>query len=105
MDRVLLVGKGAPDRGGIPSFLHGLLGGELSRRYALSFLNVAHRGTPEGGRLSIGNVRRTLRDAAAVWRRAAGHDVVHINSALAPGVTVRARRVCWSWPAGCGAVR
>ena len=88
MDRVLLVGKGAPDRGGIPSFLHGLLGGELSRRYALSFLNVAHGGTPEGGRLSIGNVRRTLRDAAAVWRRAAGHDVVHINSALAPGVTV-----------------
>lgn len=88
MDRVLLVGKGAPDRGGIPSFLHGLLAGELSRRYALSVLNVAHGGAPEGGRLSIGNVRRTLRDAAAVWRRAADHDVVHINSALAPGVTV-----------------
>ena len=88
MDRVLLVGKGAPDRGGIPSFLQGLLGGDLARHYALSFLNVAHAGTPEGGRLSVGNIRRTVRDAAAVWRGAAGQDIVHINSALAPGVTV-----------------
>ena len=88
MDRVLLVGKGAPDRGGIPTFLPGSRPGELSRRHAISFLNVAHAGTPEGGRLSAGNVSRTLRDALAVWRRAKGQDVVHINSALAPTVTV-----------------
>ena len=88
MDRVLLVGKGPPDRGGIPSFLQGLMTGELSRRYALSFLNVAHAGTPEGGKLSAGNIRRTLHDAFSVWRRAKDHDIVHINSALAPAVTV-----------------
>ena len=88
MDRVLLVGKGPPDHGGIPSFLQGLMVGELSKRYALSFLNVAHAGTPEGGRLSVGNVRRTVQDARSVWRRAGEHDIVHINSALAPAVTV-----------------
>lgn len=88
MNRVLLVGKGAPDRGGIPTFLDDLASGELSRRHDVSFLNVAHSGTPEGGRLSIGNAARTLTDAVAVWRAAKGQDVVHINSALAPAVTV-----------------
>jgi glycosyltransferase involved in cell wall biosynthesis len=88
MSRVLLVGKGAPDRGGIPTFLDGLATGELSRRHEISFLNVAHAGTPEGGRISSGNVLRTLKDAHAVWRSARGQDVVHINSALAPSVTV-----------------
>ncbi len=88
MGRVLLVGKGPPDRGGIPSFIQGLLTGELSRRHELTFLNVAHTGTPEGGRLSLGNIRRTLRDAVSVWRGARDHEIVHINSALAPTVTV-----------------
>jgi glycosyltransferase involved in cell wall biosynthesis len=88
MKRVLLVGKGPPDRGGIPTFLRDLSTGELSRLHVVSFLNVAHAGTPEGGRMSAGNVSRTLRDAVAVWRRAKGHDIVHINSALAPTVTV-----------------
>ena len=64
------------------------MAGELSERYDLSFLNVAHSGTPEGGRLTLGNVGRTLHDAISVWRRAGQHDVVHINSALAPSVTV-----------------
>ena len=64
------------------------MAGELSRRYDLSFLNVAHTRTPEGGRLTLGNVGRTLHDALSVWRRAGQHDVVHINSALAPSVTV-----------------
>lgn len=88
MSRVLLVGKGAPDRGGIPSFLHDLRTGALSREHDVTFLNVAHHGTPEGGVASVRNMQRTLRDAIAVWRSARGHDVVHINSALAPTVTV-----------------
>ena len=88
MSRVLLVGKGAPDRGGIPTFLDDLATGDLSRLHEVSFLNLAHAGTPEGGRLSTGNALRTLKDAAAVWRRAKGQDIVHINSALAPSVTV-----------------
>jgi glycosyltransferase involved in cell wall biosynthesis len=88
MSRVLLVGKGAPDRGGIPSFLEDLRTGDLAREHRIDFLNVAHEGTPEGGRASVTNVFRTVRDMARVWRAAPGHDVVHINSALAPTVTV-----------------
>src|SRR3954452_23092073 len=88
MKTVLMVGKGAPDRGGIPTFLETLLGSQLAQEYALRFLTVAHSGTPEGGRTTLGNIRRTLRDAVAVWRRADGCAVVHIHSALAPTVTV-----------------
>src|SRR4051812_48075194 len=86
--RVLLVGKGAPERGGIPTFLDTLLGSRLAEEYDLSFLNLSHEGTPQGGRASVANVRRTLRDAAAVWQAARGVDVVHIHSALSPAVTV-----------------
>jgi glycosyltransferase involved in cell wall biosynthesis len=88
MTRVLLVGKGAPDRGGIPTFLETLLASRLATDHELRFLNVAHSGTPEGGRATVGNVWRTVLDAAAVWRAARGADVVHIHSALAPAVTV-----------------
>lgn len=88
MTRVLLVGKGAPDRGGIATFLTDLCSGDLAREHQVTFLNVAHHGTPEGGRASWGNLSRTLVDAARVWRAARGHDVMHLNSALAPTVTV-----------------
>ena len=88
MSTVLLVGKGAPDRGGIPTFLETLRGGPLAQEHDLRFLNVAHAGVPEGGRATVGNIRRTVRDAVAVWRAARGRDVVHIHSALAPAVTV-----------------
>jgi glycosyltransferase involved in cell wall biosynthesis len=88
MSSVLLVGKGAPDRGGIPTFLETLRGGPLAGEHELRFLNVANTGVPEGGRATVGNVRRTLHDALAVWREARGRDVVHIHSALAPTVTV-----------------
>ena len=87
MSRVLLVGKGAPDRGGIPTFLEELRNGDVARQHEVTFLNVAHEGTPQGGEVTVGNVRRTVRDAVSVWRRARGQDVVHINSAVAPGVT------------------
>lgn len=85
---VLMVGKGVPDRGGIPTFLDTLLHSRLAQEHDLRFLNVAHAGTPEGGRATVGNLSRTVRDAVAVWRQAAGCDVVHIHSALAPTVTV-----------------
>jgi glycosyltransferase involved in cell wall biosynthesis len=86
--KVLLVGKGYPDRGGIPSFLQMLVEGDLASRYRLTFLNVAHAGVPEGGEVTTGNVVRTVRDARAVFARAQGHDIVHIHSALAPTVTM-----------------
>jgi glycosyltransferase involved in cell wall biosynthesis len=88
MTRVLLVGKGYPDRGGIPTFLQMLLTGDLASRYRLTFLNVAHFGTPEGGEVTTGNIVRTLRDAKAVWVKAGDHDIVHVHSALAPTVTM-----------------
>ncbi len=86
--KVLLVGKGAPDRGGIPSFLVTLLTSTLARTHELSFLNVAHTGTPQGGRPTVGNVVRTILDAGSVWKAARGQDIVHIHSAMAPAVTV-----------------
>lgn len=88
MSRVLLVGKGGPDRGGIPSFLNTLREGNLSQQHQITFLNVAHSGTPQGGKPTATNLGRTLRDAVAVWRSARDQDIVHIHSALAPGVTV-----------------
>lgn len=88
MSRILLVGKGAPDRGGIPSFLNTLRLGELAADHDITFLNVAHAGTPQGGEATAANIGRTLRDAVAVWRAARQHDIVHIHSALAPAVTV-----------------
>ncbi len=88
MSRVLLVGKGMPDRGGIPTFLDMLRHGELAEEHEVTFLNVAHTGVPEGGRATAGNLRRTLSDALAVWRAARGQDIVHVHSALAPTVTV-----------------
>jgi glycosyltransferase involved in cell wall biosynthesis len=88
MSKVLLVGKGAPDRGGIPTFLSTLLTSRLADDHDLRFLNVAHTGRPEGGQATARNVGRTVRDVLAVWRAARGRDIVHIHSALAPAVTV-----------------
>jgi glycosyltransferase involved in cell wall biosynthesis len=88
VSKVLLVGKGYPDRGGIPTFLHTLQEGELGDLHEITFLNVAHFGTPEGGEVTAGNIGRTLRDARAVFQMAKGQDIVHIHSALAPAVTV-----------------
>ncbi|HET7067791.1 MAG TPA: glycosyltransferase family 4 protein [Nocardioides sp.] len=88
MSKVLLVGKGYPDRGGIPTFLNTLREGELGELHEITFLNVAHSGTPEGGEVTAGNIGRTLRDAVNVFRMAKGQDIVHIHSALAPAVTV-----------------
>lgn len=88
MVRVLLVGKGAPDRGGIPSFLEDLRSGPLAEEHEITFLNVAHHRTPQGGEATVANLARTLKDAVRVWRAARDQHVVHINSALAPAVTV-----------------
>lgn len=88
VSKVLLVGKGAPDRGGIPTFLETLRHSSLEDEHELTFLNVAHSGVPQGGRTTLANLGRTMRDALAVWRAAEDQDIVHIHSALAPTVTV-----------------
>lgn len=88
MSRVLLVGKGAPDRGGIPTCLHDLLNGDIGRTHEVTFLNLAHTGTPQGGTMTVGNIARTVRDAVSVWRESSDNQIVHLHSALAPAVTV-----------------
>lgn len=88
MSRVLLVGKGPPDRGGISAFLQRLLASPLAREHDLSLLNLSRPGPPAGGRFTASNVTRTLRDAAELRRAAAGADIVHIHTALVPLVTM-----------------
>ena len=88
MSRVLIVGKGPPDRGGIPTFIATLHRSPLARDHVITFLNVPHHDVPEGGAATIANVRRTLADALAVYRAARDQDIVHVRSALAPTVTV-----------------
>jgi glycosyltransferase involved in cell wall biosynthesis len=106
VSRVLLVGKGAPDVGGIPTFLAMLQSGDLADEHEITFLNVAHAGVPEAGRWTMGNVTRTWRDTSSVWRMAKQNDVVHIHSALTPAVTVlRASLMAAAGRArGCGVV-
>lgn len=86
--RVLLVGKAWPDRGGIPTFLQSVLRSDMATEHGAELLNLAHEGRHEGGRLSLGNLGRTARDAARVWRASGRFDVVHVHSALAPAPTV-----------------
>lgn len=86
--RVLLVGKGWPDRGGIATFLSMLLQSALAERHQLELLNLAHTGERQGGRATWGNAGRTLHDGLATWRRARQVDVVHLHTAMAPLVTL-----------------
>lgn len=88
MSRVLLVGKGPPDSGGISAFLQRLLHGPLAEEHDLSLLNLTRTGLPAGGRFTASNVVRTLADARALRRASAAVDVVHVHSALVPLVTM-----------------
>jgi glycosyltransferase involved in cell wall biosynthesis len=88
MAKVLLVGKGQPERGGIPSFIQMLLDSDLHRLHDVTFLNLARDVTPQGGKASFSNLRRTAADALELWGLAAGKDVVHIHSSLGPSVTL-----------------
>jgi glycosyltransferase involved in cell wall biosynthesis len=85
--RVLLVGKGAPERGGIPTFIDTLAEG-LERHHDVRFLNLTRDEVPEGGRFSLSNVRKTLGDMRRVWKESSDFDIVHLHSALAPTVTI-----------------
>ncbi len=94
MRRVLLVGKAAPERGGIATFLSDCLEAEWDG-VEVTLLNLAHDGPRQGGRASLANVRRTALDARRLLAAARHADVVHIHSALAPGPTlVRAGALC-----------
>lgn len=85
--RVIVAGRGAPEPGGIPTYLDALLHSELAKTYDLHLVNLARPDVRDGGRASVKNVLRTLGDAVRVARRAKRRDIVHIHSALAPAVT------------------
>lgn len=95
MARVLIVGRGAPERGGIRTAMESLLGSPLARRHELTYLNLGRERGTAGGRPSVANLVRTLTDLRAMWRQAEGQDIVHVHSAFAPTVTVaRAGALC-----------
>ena len=86
--RVLLVGRGHPETGGIAAFLQGLEHSGCAD-FDAELLNLTrHDDMGSGGSLSIGNIRRTVLDTWAVFRAAGSVDVVHIHSALAPTSTL-----------------
>jgi glycosyltransferase involved in cell wall biosynthesis len=86
--RVLLVGKGPPDRGGISAYLGALQTSDLASKHALTVLSLTRDETPRAGRLTGSNVTRTLSDARAVFRSAGDADLVHQHTALVPAVTM-----------------
>ena len=85
--RILVVGKGAPERGGIATLVE-LLRDQLSIEHEAQLANLTREDEPSFGQLSVANLRRTAEDARTVWRAAAGRDVVNVHSALAPGTTM-----------------
>lgn len=88
MSRVLLVGKGPPDRGGISAFLVRLLAGPLAQEHDVSLLNLTRSGPPAGGRFTASNVVRTVADARRLRRAAGRGGIVHVHTALVPLVTM-----------------
>jgi glycosyltransferase involved in cell wall biosynthesis len=88
VSRVLLAGKGPPDRGGISAFMQTLLGSELAANHRMELLNFYRQEVLGGGRFTRANITRTLADAARLWRAARRVDIVHINTALVPTATL-----------------
>jgi glycosyltransferase involved in cell wall biosynthesis len=92
---LLIVGRGEPERGGIPTFLSWLSSTAAAHRSAVTFLNLSPGVDTPGGRWRFTNLRRSVRDAAAVARHTSRHDIVHIHTAMAPASTaVRAALLC-----------
>lgn len=85
--RVVVVGRGAPERGGIPSYLAMMARAEEGLGRPVVLVNLSPPGGSEGGTTSWANLRRTLGDAWRVLATARRGDVVHVHSALAPTVT------------------
>jgi glycosyltransferase involved in cell wall biosynthesis len=85
--RVLLVAQGPPARGGIPSFVEGLLADPTLRREAnVEFLNTTRSRNRHPGAASVSNLREGVEDVLAVARLARTAQVVHLNTAAAPAL-------------------
>ncbi len=88
MSRVLLVGRGPPERGGISAYMLGLQTGPLAATHDIDLLNLTRADVPRGGRFTGRNITRTLGDAWSLLRAAGGSDIVHIHTALVPAATL-----------------
>lgn len=86
MTRVLVVGRGEPERGGIPTFLAQI--GQGVGEHEIVLLNLARPEVREGGRFSCRNLTGTIHDLWRLWRAAAETEVTHIHSALLATPTI-----------------
>src|SRR2546430_16784605 len=84
MRRVLLVGKGPPDTGGIAAFLQILLNSDLRARHDLRLLNLYRSDVLHGGRFTFANIAETLADAGRVWRGRRSAPIVPTNNPPLP---------------------
>jgi len=85
--RVLIVGKGEPETGGIASYMRMLVGSLDRTRFDPDFLNLARADASGVGIWTVSNIMRSVVDLWRVFRRARGCDVVHIHTAFAPSST------------------
>jgi glycosyltransferase involved in cell wall biosynthesis len=84
---LLIVGRGEPERGGIPTFLSWLSTTAGTDRAPVTFLNLSPGVDTPGGRWRLTNLRRSLHDARRVAQHCSRRDIVHIHTAMAPGST------------------
>lgn len=80
--KVLVVGHGPPTRGGIPSFVTGLIEDQwLADRASIEYFNTCPRSKKLPGALNLSNVWLTVAHAVEVLRRSRRVDIVHLNVA------------------------
>jgi len=93
--RVLELGRGLPDTGGIAAFLHHMSTGPFGPGFEVSTTNLAPQTAANNGTVSVQNIARTARDLIRVAIASRRADVVHFHSALAPTSTMlRAGAIC-----------
>jgi glycosyltransferase involved in cell wall biosynthesis len=84
---VVVVGRGAPEKGGIPTFLSIMAGAGHELGAEVAVVNLSPGRPTRGGSASAANALRTLTDVRTVLRRVRRGDLVHVHSAMAPTVT------------------
>jgi glycosyltransferase involved in cell wall biosynthesis len=90
------MGQGYPTLGGVPTFIDRLINdGWLRERVEFDYLNTTPKGLKRPAALHPSNLWLALRDALALFGRARGKDVVHLNLAPAPVLPLlRALALC-----------
>jgi glycosyltransferase involved in cell wall biosynthesis len=94
--RVVVVAQGPPARGGIPSFVTGLLDDSgLTARFDLQLLNTTRVAERHAGVLSLANLRNVVADAIRTYRAGRRAEIVHVQTALLPTLPLlRALAIC-----------